>query len=59
MNEKREKTGDEVKEIMGILGLFRERRFDVVFLSLKAGNLGNIFVLQSGSRIPSLLGKLS
>lgn len=59
MGEKREKTGDEVREIMGILGLSRERKFDVVVLGLKAGNSGNISVFQSGCRILSLLLKPS
>lgn len=59
MSEKREKTGDEVREIMGILGLSRERNFDVVVLGLKAGNSGKISVFQSGSTILSLLLKPS
>ena len=53
MSEKSEETG-EVREIMGILGLSRERRVDVVVLSPKAGNSDKRSVLQSGGRIPSL-----
>ena len=52
---KREETGDEVRDMMCLLGLSGERRVNVEACSLRAGNSGRVACAPSKTSLFSLM----